>query len=50
MEQIPAGKGGCEAVGQGVTTDRESGLRGGSSVADDEEAAAAGRPDKSLRR
>ena len=47
VEQIPAGKGGCELVGQGVMTDRESGVRGGRSVADDVDAE---REERSLRR
>lgn len=29
FEQIPAGQGACEAEGQGVTTWKESGVRGG---------------------
>ena len=44
---MPPGNGGCEAVGQGVTTERESGVSGGRSCAEEE---VADRPERSLRR
>jgi hypothetical protein len=49
VEQIPAGKGGCDPVGQGCITDRDSGVRGGMMTAD-EDAAEGGRDERSFRR
>ena len=49
VEQIPAGKGGCEPVGHGVITESERGVSGGRVLAEDE-AVDAERVDRSFRR